>query len=358
MGITLIALIITIILLLILAGVTIHFILGENGILRNAEVAGNKYKQASENETNMLDQIYVYMNGEKKLPPNTPTTKAGTPVEMPESWYKDTPAYYENGKEIEKSKKTASVYAVSDGLNNTIPIPVGFYYVGGNLESGVVISDNEKDANKYKDLSDVPSGLKLNSNGELESDLKGNQFVWIPCLESNYKKCNIWNGQKQYYLSNSNRLYTNSEWDMDTASSEIIQIKKYGGFYVGRFEAGLSQNISEAEEKITEQYENYNVINIPQSKPGIVPWINITYTNAKLSAQKMYDGQNNTVSSGLITGTQWDVILNTILEKTELEGIDMVQSESWGNHRTNIIGFIGRVAFWDASDLSLHSFSR
>ncbi len=50
-GITLIALIITIIILLILAGVTIHFTLGENGILRNAETAGKKYNEASVKET-------------------------------------------------------------------------------------------------------------------------------------------------------------------------------------------------------------------------------------------------------------------------------------------------------------------
>uniref|UniRef100_UPI0025B4EE73 hypothetical protein n=1 Tax=Helicobacter japonicus TaxID=425400 RepID=UPI0025B4EE73 len=57
-GITLIALIITIILLLILAGVTIHFTLGENGILKNAEIAGNKYKEEEQKEKNALDEMY------------------------------------------------------------------------------------------------------------------------------------------------------------------------------------------------------------------------------------------------------------------------------------------------------------
>ena len=86
-GITLIALIITIILLLILAGVTIHFTLGENGILKNAGIAGNKYKQAGENEANLLDEIDAYMNGDRNYPENTPKTKAGERVAMPEGWY-------------------------------------------------------------------------------------------------------------------------------------------------------------------------------------------------------------------------------------------------------------------------------
>ena len=49
-GITLIALIITIIVLLILAGVTINLTLGENGIFKTAEMAGKNYTQAQEKE--------------------------------------------------------------------------------------------------------------------------------------------------------------------------------------------------------------------------------------------------------------------------------------------------------------------
>ncbi len=44
-----------------MAGVTIHFTLGENGILKNAELAGNKYKQAEENETKTLNEVNRYV---------------------------------------------------------------------------------------------------------------------------------------------------------------------------------------------------------------------------------------------------------------------------------------------------------
>ncbi len=49
-GITLIALIITIIVLLILAGVTINLTLGENGIFKTAEMAGKNYMEAQDRE--------------------------------------------------------------------------------------------------------------------------------------------------------------------------------------------------------------------------------------------------------------------------------------------------------------------
>ncbi len=65
-GITLIALIITIIILLILAGVTINVLIGDNGLLKTAKEAGEKYEKAAikeELESVILDiQISNYMN--------------------------------------------------------------------------------------------------------------------------------------------------------------------------------------------------------------------------------------------------------------------------------------------------------
>ena len=56
-GITLIALVITIIVLLILAGVTISLTFGENGILARAKEGKDKYAQAEQNEIDILDNL-------------------------------------------------------------------------------------------------------------------------------------------------------------------------------------------------------------------------------------------------------------------------------------------------------------
>ncbi len=67
-GITLIALIITVILLLILAGVAINFALGDNGILKGAEYATDKYKNKAEQEQNELAKIDDYIqNGRETV---------------------------------------------------------------------------------------------------------------------------------------------------------------------------------------------------------------------------------------------------------------------------------------------------
>ena len=62
-GITLIALVISIIVLLILAGVTIAALSGDNGILTRAKEAKEKTKQAQEDEKRNLQEITDTMNG-------------------------------------------------------------------------------------------------------------------------------------------------------------------------------------------------------------------------------------------------------------------------------------------------------
>lgn len=61
-GITLIALIVTIIILLILAGVALNFVVGENGILRHAEFAKEKYENKAQIEQNELAQLDDYIS--------------------------------------------------------------------------------------------------------------------------------------------------------------------------------------------------------------------------------------------------------------------------------------------------------
>ena len=57
-GITLVALVITVIILLILAGITIQLTIGQQGILKRAEEAGKNYTQSAEQEKKDLDKLY------------------------------------------------------------------------------------------------------------------------------------------------------------------------------------------------------------------------------------------------------------------------------------------------------------
>ncbi len=255
----------------------------------------------------------------EELPENTESTESGTRVQLKEGWEQTTQA------------KTA-VYAVSDGEGNTIPIPKGFYYVGGTLETGVVISDSSLDKNKGKGQTDITKKLV------------GNQFVWIPCEEKDYQKYN-W----------GDKYNNNCEWDEETPEEEKEQIKKYGGFYVGRYEAGSSEVTLKDGKKIGQEKleavnwqnddENYIVSKTtssskPTSKAGEIPYYCVNYETSKQMSERMYNNSNY-VSSKLITGTQWDVMLNYISNETD-KSVDNAKDENkyldlkancdWGNY--------------------------
>ncbi len=74
-AITLVALIITIIILLILAGVSLSMVLGENGLINKAQSSVDKYQYSSENEQNLLNQIEEYLDG-KGLGPSISNTES------------------------------------------------------------------------------------------------------------------------------------------------------------------------------------------------------------------------------------------------------------------------------------------
>ena len=222
-----------------------------------------------------------------------------------------------------------TVTAISVGNGDTVPVPKGFYYVGGDLNTGVIISDEEED--EYDGTTDK-------TGWEYTTSLKGNQFVWIPCTEGEYIKSEVWNGTTQ-----KPGTLVGSGWDKTTYTSELPQIRKYGGFYVARYEAGLAETIPEfTSTQHTESNQVYNKEGKPQARAGVIPWNFIDWTTSQNNAKNMYN--TNSVSSGLITGTQWDVILKKLVEKTDLEENALTNSGSWGNFVNNSIKYKGRKA--------------
>ena len=59
-GITLVALVVTIIILLILAGVTLSLALGNSGLFKKAQNAADRYTAASENEADLMNWVDKY----------------------------------------------------------------------------------------------------------------------------------------------------------------------------------------------------------------------------------------------------------------------------------------------------------
>ena len=404
-AITLIALVITIVVLLILSGISIQAITN-TGLFGKAKQAAqeSKYANAAEKvalavnasydstgkmnddylreNVNKIDGLnkkvdtvtydlkivvdgfeftiseYGKITGEKKevatLPDNTPQTDAGKEVKLPSDWGTQTVSYIKttDGTEVTTLETVATVYAVSDGQNNTVPVPYNFYYVGGTKATGIVISDNEAD--KYEKGKDKTSH-------DYATQLKGNQFVWIPCNINDYKK-NDWGKE-------------DCKWDKETNVAENSQIEKYGGFYVGRYEAGVStlnETTGQFEDSVTfnDGKSLFNAVSIQTplvsgwtwqsydytarqngtsistgsnkatgnivEKANSIPYYHADYYTAVEMSRRMYkdDGKRNKyVTSGLITGTQWDMICKYMQDN----GVD-INSSDWGNYDNVSLG--------------------
>mgnify|MGYP004639080993 FL=1 len=331
-GITLIALVVTIIVLLILAGVTINLTVGENGIFNKAKFAKEKYTNEEYAEQEQLNEIYAYLNKDSKLPENTKDTDMGTQVKLPSEWYSTTAAYVstEDGKTVTKEVKTASVIAVATGSGETVPVPNGFYYVGGNKSTGVVISDKPADQNKYAGYKEDGKTVK-----DVGVELEGNQFVWIPCTIENYKKKDF------------GATYASAGWDDQTTGGEEAQIRKYGGFYIARYEAGLgasgvdnpmqavtaTTNSTYSWSWLSDVYTKEKLASTakPTSKANEIPWYHANYFTAVEMSKRMY-ANSNSVTSDLVTGTMWDVMVQYIASSSEY-----TSSGDWGNYNDSSI---------------------
>ena len=215
-GITLIALVVTIVVLIILATVSINAVLGQNGIIGKAKQAKESYEKSVKAEDTAMQKLlnemaeYDTNGGGSGGGSDTPTKPvAGTTVTKPGTW------------------TSSQVTPIADGNGGTVPLPSGFYYVGGDYDTGLVISDKQNDT--------------MDASG---TDM-GNQFVWIPVSgEADLTRTafDTTTGQPTTGLETDftepyAKGYSTEAEEYNTMKTQVL---KYGGFYIGRFEAGVN----------------------------------------------------------------------------------------------------------------------
>ena len=163
---------------------------------------------------------------------------------------------------------------IAEATEEGVPIPKGFTYVTGTKETGTVIKDS-----------------------------LDNEFVWIPATETSYVKD----------LNFPGATPTGDDLPSNIAD-ETADVKKYGGFYIGRYEAGIPTGDTAPSNKTGK----------PVSKQGAKVWTNIYYYNAKASAESMIS--NDYVQTGLLTGKAWDTTCHWIDDV-----VDIKNSCTYGN---------------------------
>lgn len=182
---------------------------------------------------------------------------------------------------------TANVY--SENYANP-PIPEGYKHICGEWNSGFVI--------------------------ERCSD--GSQFVWIPVgsLDSNGTLDGV-----SFTEQFGRRNYLNSEFSesefhetlTDELELQLESVKRYGGFYVSRY------NISKS------------LAGKPQSVKGVMPWVNINFDDAKKVASTIEDDE--AVKSHLTFGAEYDSVLEWFIKTNARTRSEIAKdSTNWGNH--------------------------
>ncbi len=137
-GITLVALVVTIVVLIILATISVGALFGEKGIIKQAQEAKELHENGRNEEEKSLEDLMSEYNkvkdelgssngGTTELPDITPTTPAGMQVKKPSTWTSE------------------KIIAIADGKGGLVPLPNGYHYVGGDIDTGLVISDKVGD---------------------------------------------------------------------------------------------------------------------------------------------------------------------------------------------------------------------
>lgn len=288
-GITLIALVITIIILLILAGIVIAALTGENGLITRAIEAKNETEKGTQDEEIKLSKLELLMNSEM----NQITLS--------------------NGNILYKDKN-----------NDFAIIPKGFVVSG------------------YENERTVENGLVIyqvdnNENVEWTEDKKQsiqetyNQFVWVPVEFDEYFKTydGYRNGKHQSVILDCQEPCVEGYPDEEIEYSQMKEsVLEYDGFYIGRYEAGI--------DSASERTENSNIDENAVIKKGkyvynFIGWSNSNDMNVEnggaVEKSKNFDTENGytSVISTLIYGVQWDAVMQWF-DKKYIAGSDNLKS--------------------------------
>ena len=319
-GITLIALVITIIVLLILAGVTIAMLTGNNGILTKATEAKQKTTEAAAKEKVQAEVIGSY------------GTDGNISIDELNKNLQNINGLKYNGNAISDSNKISNLPAIVELDGYRIIIDPN-----GNMRKEITLQnakDNEmlnNAENSYINLTDglvsIPAGFKVAEDsgttideGIVIADSNQNQFVWVPVTQENFESEFV--RREGYYKGKIDSMmvyceeadYTGNNIKVEEtvttkqeAKDMYASVKKNGGFYIGRYEAGKGPDGEVVVQKDANVYNN-----IPWSSTGEMQESETATTGGAVELSRNFAKENNykTVQSTLIYGVQWDAVMN------------------------------------------------
>ena len=310
-GITLVALVVTIVVLLILAVVSINLVLGDNGIVKKAQDAKTKSAEASENDLKGMNSLVSEMEG--ALAGNGGAGGSGTDTKVPAEATAETAPYFPDNTFTKKE---------------------------GTIDKGLVIQDTS--GNEYVWVV-VPKSLynntAYNSNNAKKPSSSTDYANIEYCLQqytATYRKGT--SNSDVYYPDDKNVGWFADETAYNNLKNSMLKsVYENGGFYVGRYEAGIdtTTGTNRTSKGPTNSDGKYTIEGMPTpvSKADAYPYTYVTRTQAQNLASNVNPG---TKTSSLMFGVQWDLVLAFMSRDTaKITSTDVLTENSTtiGNYR-------------------------
>ena len=317
-GITLIALVITIIVLIILASVSMAVVFNQDGIIAKARQAKSDYANAQNEEATTIGSLISKIDEAENGNNNQPKEKS----------------------EIEKSRDTGTYMTapttLKDSDGNLIKVPQGFKIAqdsGINVTEGIVIEDNDIiegiGNNRGNQYVWVPVGTGIKKADGTTVDITLGRYIFAdgtndkaedgttvlergtPILKQNaenyideivieidsvtYKELvtsRIGTVDTSNHLNNTNTTALNLKGFVDS-------VKANGGYYIARYEASYGTD-GKANSKVSNSFAEDTA---PTTEGAL--WNNITQINAATASRGLY----TTATTDLINSYAWDTAI-------------------------------------------------
>ena len=326
--------VVTIVVLLILAGVTISLLLDENGIIKKSKEGRREYETSKTNEQEQMDNAEDWIDeavtgkksnvvksfkeaktenstidGKKEGNANNPTIPAGyIPINTETS-------NWGNGKDAPSQDSVDHGLVIKDDKDNEwvwIPVPdVTVMCDTSNTTEYTLCGTTGETAVKTKlySKSEIISGITRTTPGTTDPSTREPDLL----VDDNGASYDAKEECYKTILGETGTKEQLAQLFVDEYKEMIESISKYEGFYIGRYE--LTGTVVDPTEKTGKTLTNtgwYNLYNACR--------------NSKLQA-------SDKVKTQMIWGCQWDVTMNWLISsgaktRDEVNG----DSSSWGNY--------------------------
>ena len=381
-GVTLVILIVTIVIMMIIAGTLVY----QTTTGMSTRVLNNMYRDVKR----LKDKIEIYVTEYGELPVlEKPYTKTENISKLNEN---DDEVYYvidlakldnltlSYGKGYEEIKQGSNidqtdVYVVNRQSHNvyyvrgielegTVYYTVAGNYTKVNLPQWSDVYTSAKDyTDKEGNMVRIPKGFQVSmKEGEMtvseglviRNAEDKNEFVWIPCtLDGNRGTIAFTRRAYDTQIKDSEGKIipqgSSSYYLEEMTQEEKSSIQTYGGFYLARYEAGITLKRTSEAEAITQE---------PKSQRGLQVYNYVTKSQAEELAQGLYQKERDGVQSQLCSSFAWDTTLSFIEEQDrdyildtqggnyQIQGQTTIGKETGISSRKNIYDMGGNVWEW------------